>query len=125
MKKPSETANGPFDDNVSLCMTCAKEQATHEIHISCTKGLIWDTSKKSVFSINYSVCGGCARQVVEVKLAADLRAEARIDNNIEASLHAELKAIRELAEKTLRDESPMSPFSKTEALRRISHGTVR
>jgi hypothetical protein len=120
MKKPSETANGPFDDNVSLCMTCAKEQATHEIHISCTKGLIWDTSKKSVFSINYSVCGPCARQIVEVKLAADLRVAPAVVDNTEASLRAELKRVRELAEKSLDNNDGQH----RDTLRKIAQGVA-
>jgi hypothetical protein len=120
MKKLSENANGPFDDNVSLCMTCAKEQATHEIHISCTKGLIWDTGKKPVFTVNYSVCGGCARQIVEVKLAADLRVAPAVVDNTEASLRAELKRVRELAEQHLESDSGQ----RRDALRKIAQGVV-
>lgn len=120
MKKPSETANGPFDPIVVLCMTCAKEQASHEIHITCSKGLIYDSSRKPVFSVTYSVCGPCARQVVEVKLAADLRvAPVPPHDNTEASLRAELKRIRDLADKSFNSDS-----GYRDVLRKISQGVV-
>lgn len=119
MKKPSETANGPFDPIVVLCMTCGKEQATHEIAIQCRKGLIYDSSSKPVFSVTYSVCGPCARQVVEVKLAADLRAAPAPHDNTEASLRAELKRVRDLADKSFNSDS-----GYRDVLRKISQGTV-
>jgi len=119
----AECANGPFDADVSLCMTCGNEEATHEISIQCHKGLLSDYSKrKPVFYVNYSVCGPCARQVVEVKLAADLRVKpAETDNTVEA-LRAELKAVRDCAHDSL--NSPNGLPTK-EALRKISQGTVR
>jgi hypothetical protein len=71
--KSKESANGPFDGDVVLCTQCAKEQATHEISIQCHKGSVDFINRKQVFFVSYSVCGPCARQVVEVKLATELR----------------------------------------------------
>jgi hypothetical protein len=62
-----ESKSGPFDADVVACATCGENEATHEIR----KGYGYSVSK-TVYSVAYSVCGPCAREVVEVKLNANL-----------------------------------------------------
>jgi hypothetical protein len=73
MTKPNEkeAKNGPFDADVVACATCGENDATHEIAISVRKGHDYSASRQ-VYSVTYSVCGPCAREVVEVKLSANL-----------------------------------------------------
>lgn len=68
---PAETKNGPFDKDVLVCGVCEENEATHRISISVNKGLDYN-HQKLLFHIDYSVCGPCARDLVEVKLSAKL-----------------------------------------------------
>ena len=68
---PAETKDGPFDKDVLVCGACEENEATHKISITVNKGLEYDRSKQ-LFHVDYSVCGPCAREVVEVKLGAKL-----------------------------------------------------
>jgi len=68
---PAETKTGPFDKDVLMCGTCGENEATHQITISARKGLEYD-SRKQLFHVDYSVCGPCARELVEVQLSAKL-----------------------------------------------------
>jgi len=72
-KKESES--GPYEKEIVLCSTCGEREATHEISISCQKGLLWwpIERRQGIFHVSYIVCGECAREMVEVKLNATLK----------------------------------------------------
>ena len=74
--KAVEEKKGPFDKEVILCATCGENEATHQISIGVQKGIDYNHSKQ-LYHVTYSVCGPCAREVVEVKLGAKLNAKER------------------------------------------------
>lgn len=57
----------------ALCGTCGEREATHEISIRVQRGFDYQHAKQ-IFNVTYGVCEGCARDVVTVKLGAELRA---------------------------------------------------
>jgi hypothetical protein len=66
-----EKTPGPFDSDPVYCGTCGQNEATHEIWIKVRRGLDYN-NQKPLYEVTYSVCGPCAREVVEVKLGAKL-----------------------------------------------------
>jgi hypothetical protein len=55
------------------CGTCGEREATHEISVRARRGFDYQTAKQ-IFSVEYAVCEQCARDLVTVKLGAELRA---------------------------------------------------
>lgn len=76
MPKAAEEKTGPFDEEIILCGVCVEHPATHQISIRVQKGLDYQSAKQ-LFHVDYSVCGDCARECVEVKLGAKLAAGRR------------------------------------------------
>ena len=54
------------------CGTCGEREATHEIMIRVQRGFDYQHAKQ-LFSVSYAVCDVCARDVVTVKLGAELK----------------------------------------------------
>jgi hypothetical protein len=54
------------------CGTCGEREATHEIDVRVRRGFDYQHAKQ-VFSVSYAVCEICARNVVTVKLGAELK----------------------------------------------------
>lgn len=55
------------------CTTCGERPASHEITITARRGFDYQSSKQ-LFHCSYAVCEVCARDIVTVKLGAELRA---------------------------------------------------
>lgn len=55
------------------CGTCGEREATHEITIRVQRGFDYQHAKQ-LFTCSYAVCQLCARDVVTVKLGAELKA---------------------------------------------------
>ena len=54
------------------CGTCGEREATHEIGVRVQRGFDYQAAKQ-LFSVSYAVCEVCARDVVTVKLGAELK----------------------------------------------------
>jgi len=54
------------------CGTCGEREATHEISLRVQRGFDYQSAKQ-LFNVSYAVCEVCARDVVAVKLGAELR----------------------------------------------------
>lgn len=71
MKKAIDETIGPFNAEPILCGVCKENEATHSISIRVNKGLDYG-SQRQLYHVEYSVCGDCARDAVEVKIGAQL-----------------------------------------------------
>lgn len=80
VKKTTESVDPSiFERERVECCTCTTEppaEATHEVSIVVSKGRDYPR-KQDIYRVTYAVCGNCARQVVEVKLDAQLLKRAR------------------------------------------------
>ena len=70
-KKGIDETIGPFHAEPIVCGVCREKEATHSISIRVDKGIEYN-SKRQLYHVEYSVCGDCARDAVEVKIGAQL-----------------------------------------------------
>lgn len=71
MKQKTEV-NHIFEREVILCGACGANDASHSVSVRVVKGLGYRPEPQQLYHVEYAVCGPCAREVVEVKLAAGL-----------------------------------------------------
>lgn len=71
LKKEDFKENEPL-----LCSACGERETTHEVSISVSRGFDYQHNKR-LFYVTYSVCGDCARSIVEVKLNTQLLAKGK------------------------------------------------
>ena len=73
----TETTSPLFEKEAVDCCVCRENEATHTVAIRVARGLDYP-KQAELYSVNYSVCGTCAQDVVEVKLNAQLLKRARV-----------------------------------------------
>lgn len=77
MTKKIDAPAGPYEPDQVACGTCGQNPATHWVYLSVSKGIGYGSSdRRDLFNVSYAVCGPCAREMIEVKLGANLKVRA-------------------------------------------------